>query len=228
MKKLILLLCTLGTFCVSAYGQARNIQDVIYLENGSIIKGTIVEQVPNKSIKVMTKDGSVFVYNLEDVSRITKEVRNKDKNKGYFGNVAFTYGVGVGNGDGINRIGLSVINGYRFNRHLAVGGGIGVMNILKTDEWMLPLFAHFHTCFLKDETTPFFSANMGFNVSVMSGFMNGFFFAPELGVLIKGKVTLSVGYQIDRVRYYLLYNSGLVTKGSEWAGAINLKLGVTF
>jgi hypothetical protein len=48
-------------------------RDVVYLKNGSIIKGTIVETVPEKSIKIETADGNLFVYNLSDIEKLTKE-----------------------------------------------------------------------------------------------------------------------------------------------------------
>jgi len=44
-----------------------SMQDVVYLINGSIIKGIIIEQVPNKSIKIQTKDGSVFFYRMDEI-----------------------------------------------------------------------------------------------------------------------------------------------------------------
>lgn len=47
--------------------------DVVYLKNGSIIKGTIIEQVPNVSLKIETRDGSVFVYKIEEIEKMTKE-----------------------------------------------------------------------------------------------------------------------------------------------------------
>ncbi len=47
--------------------------DVVYLKNGSIIKGIIMEQIPNESIKIQTKDGSLFVFKMEEVEKITKE-----------------------------------------------------------------------------------------------------------------------------------------------------------
>lgn len=52
---------------------AQEMQDVVYLKNGSIIRGMVVEQVPGKSIKVKTADGSVFVYAMDEVERIAKE-----------------------------------------------------------------------------------------------------------------------------------------------------------
>jgi hypothetical protein len=49
--------------------------DVVYLKNGSMIVGSIIEQVPNENLKIQTKDGSVFVYPMSDIYRITKEKR---------------------------------------------------------------------------------------------------------------------------------------------------------
>lgn len=51
----------------------QNYDDVVYLKNGSIIRGLIIEQIPNVSLKIQTKDNSIFVYNMEDVEKMTKE-----------------------------------------------------------------------------------------------------------------------------------------------------------
>jgi hypothetical protein len=50
-------------------------EDVVYLHNGSIIRGTIVEQIPGERVSIRTSDGSVFVFPFEDVERIAKEPR---------------------------------------------------------------------------------------------------------------------------------------------------------
>ena len=49
-------------------------RDVVYLKNGSIIRGMIIELTPNVSVKIQTKDGSIFVYKMEEVEKITKEI----------------------------------------------------------------------------------------------------------------------------------------------------------
>ena len=46
---------------------AQNMQDVVHLKNGSIIRGTIIEQVPNQSITIETADGSLFVFAIDEV-----------------------------------------------------------------------------------------------------------------------------------------------------------------
>lgn len=47
--------------------------DVVYLKNGSVVKGTIVETIPDISIKIQTRDGSVFVYKMSEIERYGKE-----------------------------------------------------------------------------------------------------------------------------------------------------------
>jgi len=71
MKRFYFLLCMLCFFIVSI--SAQNIQDVVYLKNGSIVRGIIIEQIPNQSLKIKTKDGSVFVYKMIEVDKMTKE-----------------------------------------------------------------------------------------------------------------------------------------------------------
>lgn len=56
--------------CILAQQQ---MQDVIYLKDGTIVRGTIIEQVPNVSVKLQTKDGNIFVYKMEDIMKTTKE-----------------------------------------------------------------------------------------------------------------------------------------------------------
>jgi len=47
--------------------------DVVYLKNGSIIRGTIIEQDPATQVKIQTRDGSVFVYKVSEIEKITRE-----------------------------------------------------------------------------------------------------------------------------------------------------------
>ena len=64
-------------FCILFTSMAlsqQEYEEVVYLKNGSVIKGTIIEQVPDVSIKIQTKDGNIFVYQMEEIDRITKEI----------------------------------------------------------------------------------------------------------------------------------------------------------
>lgn len=70
MKKLIItLLASLACMCALA----QSYKESVYLKNGSVIKGVVLEQVPNVSLKVQTSDGSIFVFEMDQVEKITKE-----------------------------------------------------------------------------------------------------------------------------------------------------------
>ena len=52
---------------------AHQTEDVVYLKNGSIVRGTIVEEVPDESLKIQMQDGSVFVYERDEIARIERK-----------------------------------------------------------------------------------------------------------------------------------------------------------
>ena len=68
MRKLLLVLTLL--LSISTYVAAQNYTEVVYLKNGSIIKGVIIEQVPNVSLKIKTGDGSLIICQMSDVTKI--------------------------------------------------------------------------------------------------------------------------------------------------------------
>ena len=40
----------------------NNIEDVVYLKNGSIIRGLVLETIPNQTVKIQTVDRNIFVF----------------------------------------------------------------------------------------------------------------------------------------------------------------------
>lgn len=59
-----------AAFMVFAQGKQ---QDIVYLKNGSIIRGTIIELIPNKTVKITTSDNSLFVFQMDEIEKISKE-----------------------------------------------------------------------------------------------------------------------------------------------------------
>ncbi|MBQ1696772.1 MAG: hypothetical protein II075_02710 [Bacteroidales bacterium] len=68
MKKTILFLAAL---LIAIAAGAQTLQDVVYLLNGSVIRGTLIEQVPN--VKIRTADGSLWVFKQDEIDKITSE-----------------------------------------------------------------------------------------------------------------------------------------------------------
>lgn len=55
----------------AATASAQQLQDVVYLTNGSVIRGTLIEQVPK--VKIRTYDGSLWVFDQKEIDKITSE-----------------------------------------------------------------------------------------------------------------------------------------------------------
>lgn len=122
--------------------------DVVYLKNGSIIKGMIIETIPNESIKIETADGSIFVYSMDEVQKMTKEktvgkkpkqpIKLKSRSTATILAVAtgfFSLG-GSGqiyNGEYVKGLGVLVV---QFGSAVILTGG-------GEDFWVLPFFASY-------------------------------------------------------------------------------------
>ena len=72
MLRFILVAC-LTAFVVTTPAFAQQMEDVVHLKNGSIVRGTIIEQLPGESLKIQTQGGSVFVYTMDEIAKISKE-----------------------------------------------------------------------------------------------------------------------------------------------------------
>jgi len=76
IKHFLFALCLFTFAAAPAFAQQFHI-DVVHLSDGSIIKGIIIEQIPGVSLKIKTQDGSLFVFMMSDVLKITKELSQK-------------------------------------------------------------------------------------------------------------------------------------------------------
>jgi len=69
MQKILLTIFLISSFIL----QAQNTRDVVYLKNGSVIKGKITEMNPSENLKIETSDGSLFVYQMSEIKKMEKE-----------------------------------------------------------------------------------------------------------------------------------------------------------
>lgn len=99
-EKTVSILTLLFYIIVNSFGQ--NYQEVVYLKNGSIKLGVVIEHIPNQLIKIKTTDGNIFAYNTYEVEKITKEEIIKSSlshtiSSGYKGFIDLGYTIGIGN-----------------------------------------------------------------------------------------------------------------------------------
>jgi len=77
---LLAVLISLGSMPRTAFAQMQ-LRDVVYLKNGSVIKGVIIEQTSNISLKIQTYDGSIYFYSFSDIEKIEKETRQQHQQR---------------------------------------------------------------------------------------------------------------------------------------------------
>jgi len=75
MRALVILLFVTVLFfpCIIFAYTETEYQDVVYLKNGSVVHGTIIEQIPNVSVKIKTETGDIWVFSYDEIEKITKE-----------------------------------------------------------------------------------------------------------------------------------------------------------
>ena len=137
MKKLILALTFIVT-CALFVGA----QDVVYLKNGSVIYGTVIETIPNETVKIQAEDGLIYVYQLADVDRIMHDSnyavterfyeplvvepaeREDYLQRGFRGIADLGLHFGLVNDLDNAQFSAAVTLGYQVNRFLFIGAGI--------------------------------------------------------------------------------------------------------
>lgn len=242
MKKVLLVLFLLaGTITM---GVAQNLQEVVYLKNGSIVRGVVIEQIPGVSLKIQTSDGSVFAYQMSEVIKITKEttnyrngnslrLNNNSGNKtGYMGFIDFGYTFGIGDW-GVDRLELSTSHGYQFTPYLYVGAGVAANYYTDAETFGLPIFAHIRGNILDNRISPYIDFRIGYSPLEEA---QGFYMAPSVGCKIYS-FNINFGYVMQKVRYIsgatitvigngeTIYN---YLKDSANCGGLSLKIGFEF
>jgi len=71
MKRILAMLFIVIAAAGAAH--AADYADVLFLKNGARVKGVIVENNLNDSIRIETKDGSLFVYRYDEIEKIGRE-----------------------------------------------------------------------------------------------------------------------------------------------------------
>lgn len=230
MKRILVLL--LVVFATTLLFTQNNLQDVVYLKNGSVIRGVIIEQILNKSIKIETADRSVFVYQMDEIEKMTKEQRlvNRAHNssglkRGYRGIVELGYGISADDNP-VDFAKLNIINGYQFNPYFSLGLGTGVRYYYDSysELTMVPVFADFRVNFINRKVSPYISAGVGYSFNATDDFAGaGMYFDSTLGVrfMVSKKSALNIGFG------YELQQQDFVA-GTINMESISINVGISF
>lgn len=226
---------------------SQNYIEKVYLKNGSVIRGIVVEQVPETSLEVQTSDGSVYVFEMSEVEKVSKEISEEFDDKAdahdemlestlkrrqsryraifEFGDVyrTFNFRNWV--------ISISTSYGKQFSPYVFVGFGVGVDYYKDWESAAVPVFLDARFYIIDSDVTPYFGVKAGYSMSYIMGFYSN----PTFGIYWWGKkqvgVNISLGYNLQMVdlrTYYYAYSLLNHDVNSESIGGISLKLGIIF
>ena len=179
---------------------AQDYRDVVFLKNGTVIKGFYNELFPGDSLRMETIDGGVLICAMSDIARIAKErtslyvVNIQDeasmpkriwRPQGYRGFIEYGQETNLDD-SGLKMSSLMTVHGYQFNRHVFLGVGFGLQNVeystngfkLSFDRRVIPVFGDVQLSVLKTRITPLVDCRIGYSISGLKGT----YFNPSVGV----------------------------------------------
>ena len=139
------------------FAAVLNAQDVIYLNNGNVVKGKVVKNTDE--VSVVVKSGETLTYRKAEVREVqigssevktpqepqgAKYVDYSDQDKGWWCAVeAHAGGSWYDDDHGMGIFALTFTNGYRFSEYLKIGVGVGARyNLNKDHDYLAYCNAH--------------------------------------------------------------------------------------
>ena len=232
MNRIVLLAVTL-LLGVAGRAQAQS-ADVLYLKNGSVIRGQILEFVAGGTVRIETADGSVFVFEAAQVEKMTKSTnggtlrQSGGKSVNGFRVIAGTGIMANDYGDCILSEADIALGGRMAGGHLFVGGGVGINSYLYSDditdnENNLIAFGVVRYNVLSRLASPFVEARPGY----ASGDLEGFYFGADVGCFFRLGRRLGLAASMCFVSQTFEDDYGYFVL-SETTNSVGFKVGLEF
>ena len=217
MKKFLLL--AFGLLACVQLSFAQKMIEAVYLKNGSVIYGTIIEQIQGESVRIKSRDGSIFLFRASEIDRITRERAPQTEREIVYLDrsyplLAAHIELGMTGFGKDKRFELLPSVGAYINRYLYLGAGVG-LNFCAPGRGILPLGSRWFT--------PFADLKLGYSAGLTSSSLSGIYYFSGVGVIVD-KYTLSLGYGIQSVKIGQL--NGATTTANM--SGVSIKLGMTF
>jgi hypothetical protein len=210
----------------------QHFQEIIYLKNGTIIKGIILEHLADKSIRVKTTDQSEVIYKAEEVDHIVKEFYDI-RQKGYFNLTEMSFAVGKTDAS----MGISTVNGYIIKPHFSLGLGVAY-DYYVTAGSLLPVFADVRITFHDKRFTPFIYGDGGYSFGITSNnndqLKGGVFLNPGIGIKSyiskRSALIISAGARVQGLQYQFTdpVNSSVTDRTNTYYTMLVVKVGIRF
>ena len=210
MKKLLMMVLFL---LLAQNLRAQDYEDVLLMKDGGITRGIILERIPGKPIKIQVGFKKILLIPLEEIEKISRERVESNGSpyspegivqKGYCSQLDIGFERGPSQ-SGLDRLHVSLMNGYRFNPIFALGGGLGLRYYSTARDLVIPVFASLKFNFLNRRVSPFLMVSGGYSFDSSNEDEKvrfegiGYMLNPAAGVniIVKNKsyIGLGIGYE---------------------------------
>jgi hypothetical protein len=207
MEKTLLLFALCAVLMTGGlYAQSK--EDVVYLNNGSILRGKVIENISGVRTSIEMVGRNILVVPDSAVKMIlmdqavkSKDQENKTSPVEMAANASF-YGGEKNNG------GFTFITAYHFPCRLSVGAGMGIEWF---DQQQIPFMADVKYCFLKGSSSPYLYALGGYAVPLSKkadGDYSDYYGGPLAGIgagfrfnfTKRNALVFSVGYRYQKIK----------------------------
>lgn len=211
--------------------KAQGTQDVVYLYNGSILKGKIIENVAGVRTSIEITGHNVLVFPDTAIKMV---LTNQKIPSHEFGSMASKVEMDVAAnfyGGSQNSGGFTFIPAYRFPFRLSAGVGTGIEWF---DRQQIPFMADFRYCLLNGFWSPFVYAQGGYAIPLSKkdngdvtenygGILAGTGAGIRISFSQRNALFLSIGYRYQKNKtvtgsypWYSTYPSSETTKYNEF------------
>lgn len=194
---------------------------VITLKDGSKIEGEILDWQIDEYIMIKLAWGGQTRIDQHKIKKIIQKstlqkydkVYNfKEEGFYYAGRINVISGNDGNRANGVFGLGASVSSGYKFNRFLSLGAGVGYDKFIwDSGENLLPVFAEVSGYLNQTNTSLFYNIQTGYSFAfkdndyLLVDAKGGFMIFPSLGVRWNNagshSMTLSVGYKFQNAEF---------------------------
>lgn len=186
MHKITFFFLVAAFFCANnAQSQQKSdrIEDVLYLKNGSVLRGKIVESSNDSIIRIETVGRNIFAHRLDEIERVEREERSKaqeyyqynisprtprerlDMNlvKGkFYHHTTIKLSAGFNTSMPVGVIGISHNSGYYLKSWLGLGAGLGIER--NGQYTIMPTYANIRGFINNTPNTLYYTFDVGYNV----------------------------------------------------------------
>ncbi|NQY10638.1 MAG: hypothetical protein HRT71_14155 [Flavobacteriales bacterium] len=226
INQLVLIIACMACFTVVT-GKTKS-QDVVYLKDGSVIRGTIIKSEGSPKIRILSA-GNQWVFDKSEVDTISmqEEVPNVKKSitlkpKGFYSSFTVSPMHGRDKWDsGIKSFSIHYVNGYQINPHWAAGAGVGFEFF---DGAFYTLFGQGTYTLSNKKFSPFAGVKLGYAMPASNYYVSGETKSKRGGIMeefeigtkkyLNSRVAFiaSMGYRHQRTEdhYYDWQSDGIV------------------